>query len=156
MSVYSLTHVSDRDLLRHLACLVAKDRNTTAELLAHIAEVDARRLYLPAGFPSMFLYGVHQLHLSEESAFKWIRAARTARQFPAIFEAVAEGRLHLSAVLMLAPHLTPENADELLAAATHKTRAEIEQFARAAVPSPRPARPGAGPLTRDPVHRAVE
>ena len=156
MSVYSLTHVSDHDLLRHLACLVAQDRNTTAELLAHIAEVDARRLYLPAGFPSMFLYGVHQLHLSEESAFKWIRAARTARQFPAIFEAVAEGRLLLSAVLMLAPHLTPENADELLAAATHKTRAEIEQFARAAVPSPRPARPGAGPLTRDPVHRAVE
>ena len=114
-------------------------RNTTAELLAHIAEVDARRLYVPAGFPSMFLYCVNELRLSEESAFKRIRAARTARQFPAIFDAVAQGRLHLSAVLMLAPHLTPEDADELLAAAVHKTRAEIEQLL--APRSPRPDLP---------------
>ena len=34
--------------------LVAKDRATTAELLAHLAEVDARKLYLPAAHPSMF------------------------------------------------------------------------------------------------------
>src|SRR3989454_7937306 len=149
MPSYSLSHVSDRDLLRNLACLVAKDRNTTAELLAHIAEVDARRLYLPAGFPSMFLYGVHQLHLSEESAFKRIRAARTARQFPAIFEAVAEGRLHLSAVLMLAPHLTPENADELLAAAVHKTRAEVELVL--AQRFPRPDLPGRAQVLSPPI-----
>src|SRR3989475_9097334 len=136
MPSYSLSHVSDRDLLRNLACLVAQDRNTVAELLAHIAEVDARRLYQPAGFPSMFLYCVHELHLSEESAFKRIRAARTARQFPAIFDALAEGRLHLSAVLMLAPYLTPQNADELLAAATHKTRAEIEPLLAQRFPRP--------------------
>ena len=136
MPSYSLSHVSDRDLLRNLACLVAQDRNTVAELLAHIAEVDARRLYVPAGFPSMFLYCVHELHLSEDSAFKRIRAARTARQFPAIFEALAEGRLHLSAVLMLAPHLTPEDAGDLLAAATHKTRAEIERLLAEQFPRP--------------------
>ena len=136
MPSYSLSHLSDRDLLRGLASLVVDDRTTTAMLLAHIAEVDARRLYVPAGFPSMFLYCVHELHLSEESAFKRIRAARTARQFPAIFEAVAEGRLHLSAVLMLAPYLTPENGGELLAAATHKTRAEIEQLLAQRFPRP--------------------
>src|SRR5438128_11630628 len=106
MPSYSLSHLSDRDLLRNLACLVAQDRNTTAELLAHIAEVDARRLYVPAGFPSMFLYCVHELHLSEDSAYKRIQAARTARQFPAIFDALAQGRLHLTAVNLLAPYLT--------------------------------------------------
>jgi hypothetical protein len=39
---------------------------------------------------------------------------------------VAEGRLHLAAVCLLAPHLTPENADGLLAAAALKTKAEVE------------------------------
>src|SRR2546422_800785 len=68
MPSYSLSHLSDRDLLRGLASLVADDRTTTAMLLAHIAEVDARRLYVPAGFPSMFLYCVHELHLSEPSS----------------------------------------------------------------------------------------
>jgi hypothetical protein len=127
MSTYSLTHLSDRDLLGRLASLVAQDRITTAEILAHIAEVDARKLYLPAGFPSMHLYCVHALHFSDEAAYKRIHAARAAREFPAIFQAVAEGRLHLSAVIMMAPHLRRENAAELIEAATHKTKSEIEQ-----------------------------
>src|SRR2546427_11223477 len=111
MPSYSLSHVSDRDLLRGLASLVADDRTTTAMALAHIAEVDARRLYVPAGFPSMFLYCVHELHFSEEAARKCSHAARAARRFPAIFSAVAEGRLHLSAMVTLAPHLTEAPAD---------------------------------------------
>ena len=104
MRAYRLTHLSDPVLLRDLAALVAQDRITTAEMLAHIAEVDARRLYLAAAHPSMLSYCVHELGLSEDSALKRIQAARTARQFPAIFDAVAEGRLHLSAVGLLAPH----------------------------------------------------
>src|SRR5437867_8704263 len=125
---YSLSHLSDRALLRDLAALVAHDRATTARLLAHLAEVDERRLYLPAAYPSMFAYCVHELRLSEEAAFKRIHAARTARRFPAIFPALAEGHLHLSGVVMLAPHLTPENAEALLAAAEHKSKSEIEQL----------------------------
>ena len=118
MSAYSLSHLTDRDLLQRLARLVAQDRATTAALLAHLAEVDARKLYLPAAYPSMHEYCVHELRLSEEAAFKRIHAARTARRFPALFAAVADGRLHLSAVIMLAPHLTEATADELLAAAS--------------------------------------
>ncbi len=128
MRAYSLSHLTDPELLRGLASLIAQDRVTTAALLAHLAEVDARRLYLPAAYPSMYLYCVGELRMSEDSACKRIRAARAARQFPAIFEALADGRLHLSAVVLLAPHLTRENADELLAAAAHKTKAEIEEL----------------------------
>ena len=50
MRDYTLTHLSDAVLLRDLVTLVSRDRATTATLLAHIAEVDARRLYVPAGF----------------------------------------------------------------------------------------------------------
>ncbi len=128
MRSYSLSHLGDRELLRDLAALVTRDRSTTAALLAHLAEVDARKLYLPAAYPSMYAYCVHELHLSEDAAYKRIRAARTARQFPMIFEAVADGRLHLGAVVMLTPYMTMESAEGLLAAATHKTKAEVEQL----------------------------
>src|SRR5512143_4345271 len=101
-----LSQLSDAVLLRDLTALVARDRLTTARILAHIAEVDARRLYAPAGYPSMFAFCVEELRLSEDAAYKRIRAARVARQFPALFEAVAEGRLHLTVVCLLAPHLT--------------------------------------------------
>ena len=136
MASYSLAHLSDHALLRDLAALVARDRTTTAELLAHIAEVDARKLYLPAAYPSMFLYCVRELHLSEDAAAKRIQAARVARRFPAVFAAVADGRLHLSGVVLLAPHLREDTVDELLVAATYQSKAEIEQLLAERFPRP--------------------
>ena len=105
MRADALAHLSDAVLLRDLDALVSQERTATAAVLAHIAEVDARRLYLPAGFPSMYDYCIGKLRLSEQAAMKRIRAGRTARRFPAIFAALAEGRLHLSAVVLLTPHL---------------------------------------------------
>jgi len=136
MTPWSLSHVSDGALLRDLAALVAQDRATTAALLAHLAEVDARKLYLPAAYPSMYAYCVGELGLCEQAAFKRIQAARAARRFPAIYAAVADGRLHLSAVVLLGPYLTPENADELLTAAAHQSKAGIEQLLAERFPRP--------------------
>ena len=133
---YALSRVSDAALLRDLAALVARDRLTTARILAHIAEVDARRLYAPAGYPSMHAFCVEELRLSEDAAYKRIRAARAARRFPALFGAVAEGRLHLAAVCLLAPHLSPENAEELIREATHRTKCEIEALVARRFPVP--------------------
>jgi hypothetical protein len=87
-----------------------------------------RRLFVPAGFSSMRDYCVGVLRLSEDAAYKRIHAARAAREFPAIFTMVAEGRLHLAGACLLAPHLTPENGPRLLAAAEHQTKAEIERL----------------------------
>jgi len=128
MRAYSLDHLSDPELLRALTALVTRERITTAELLAHIAEVDARRLYAPAGYPSMHAYCVEELRLSEDSAFRRIRAARTARQYPVIFTALADGRLSLTAVILLTPYLSRANAAGLLKAAVHKSRSEIEEL----------------------------
>jgi hypothetical protein len=84
MGEYTLSHLSDETLLHDLAALVARDRTTTAELLAHISEVDARRLWVPAGHPSMQAYCVEELHLSEDCARKRIHAANVARRIPAV------------------------------------------------------------------------
>ena len=128
MNRYSLSHVGDRELDRGLACAIGQEQGATATVLAYIAESDARKRYLPAGYPSTFAYCVGELGRSEDAAYKRIKAARAARRFPAIFDAVADSRLHLSAVVLLAPHLTPENAAELLAAATHQSKSEIERL----------------------------
>lgn len=132
----SLSHLADPVLLRELRSLVARDRTTTAELLAHLAEADERRLHLPAAYPSMYLYCIHELHMSEDTALKRIQVARVARRIPAVLSAIADGRLHLSAVVLLAPRLTAENADELLAAAAYKTKFEIELLLAERFPRP--------------------
>lgn len=136
MKPHGLTPLRDHVLLLEPHTLVTRERATTAALLAHIAEVDKRRLYLGAGYPSMFLFCVHELHMSEDMALERIQAARAARQFPAIFAAVEDGRLNLSGVLLLAPYMAPDTADALLAAAAQKTDAEIELLLAERFPSP--------------------
>jgi 5-methylcytosine-specific restriction endonuclease McrA len=73
----------------------------------------------------MSAYCRQALRMSKETAFKRIRVARTAHQFPAIYDAIADSRLHMCAVVLLAPHLKPENAEDLLAAAFNKADEEI-------------------------------
>jgi 5-methylcytosine-specific restriction endonuclease McrA len=132
----SYAHLSDERLLVVLDDLDAQDRENTAELLAVIGEVDARKLYLPLGYPSMFTYCVGARHYSEDMAYKRIRAARAARRFPAILRAVADGRLHLSAIVLLAPHLTQSTAEDLLAEAEHRSKREVERLLAARFPRP--------------------
>jgi hypothetical protein len=136
MNAYSRSHLADHSLLRQLDTHLSQDRSNTAALLADLGEVDERQLYRPAACDSMYEYCTRELHMSEETAFRRIRVARTARRFPVIFPALADGRLHLTAVLLLTPHLSPETADELLAAATHKTKAEIELLLAERYPRP--------------------
>jgi hypothetical protein len=124
----ALSQLEDDVLLRRLAALVAQDRRTTAALLAHVAEVDDRHLYLKMGFDSMQAYCVRELHMSDAAARRRIHAAHTARRFPPLLDAVADGRLHLSAIALLSARFTTTNVDELIAAATHKTVGEIERL----------------------------
>src|SRR5262245_6280794 len=74
----------------------------------------------------MYRHCVCKLHLSEDAAYKRIRAARAARRHAAVLAAVAESRVHLSGIVLLKPYLPTENAEELLRAATYKSKAEIE------------------------------
>ena len=150
MKSYTLSHLADQALLSSLSSIVARDRATTAALLAHLSEVEERRLYLPAAHPSMFSYCMNVLHFSEQATFKRIRAARMARRFPAIYGALAEGRVHLSGLIRLKPFLNRDTVDELLAAVAHKSSTEIEyllaqRFPKGDVPTrvralPRPSK----------------
>jgi hypothetical protein len=128
MDRYSRKHLTDHALLTELRSNVANERGSLADVLADIGEIDERKLYVPAAHPSMVSYMVHELRFTEQAALKRLRAARTARKFPAIFAAVANGRLHLTAIVILTGHFEPENVEELVAAAEGKTSAELERW----------------------------
>ena len=128
--------ISDSRLLRGLDELVAKSRQDEADLLACIAEVDQRKLYLGQGYPSMHRYCTEVLHFSEATAFHRIGTARASRTYPLLLERVREGALHLSGASLLAPRLTPENYAELLDLARHKSKRAIEELLANRAPKP--------------------
>jgi len=158
---YDLRNLSDTQLIDGLSGLVRRSNNCIAAMLAHLAEVDARKLYREAAVPSLFEYCTRRLYLAEGAAYKRILVARVARRFPIIFEMIADGRLHLSGVKLLAPRLSDDNHRELLAAATHQGCRAIEKLLAERFPQPdasslvralpRPApRRVAPPVTEDP------
>lgn len=131
-----VARLSNDELESELVALVQRDRHLTAELLVHLGEVDARRVHTRWAFSSLFRYCVEALHFSEDEAYKRITAARVVRRFPVALERVQSGKLHLSGLLALAPHLTHENHLELLGAACAKTKREVEKLVAERFPRP--------------------
>ncbi len=128
--------LSDDQLLEQVRRLAAAERHATAQLIAHLAEVDDRRLYLGQGYSSMFTYCTQALHLSEHAAYHRIEAARLARRCPDVLTFVQDGRVTLTAACLLAPVLTADNAAVLLTRATHKTKREVELILAELSPKP--------------------
>lgn len=134
MNTNSIRSLSDAELLRDIETASARERGATVDLIALLAEVDARRLYLPQGYSSLFTYCTTRLHLSEHAAYGRIEAARTSRKFPRVLDRLGDGSITLTTICLLSNHLTRENHEHLLDAARHKTRREVEQLVAALRP----------------------
>ncbi len=89
---HMLTSLSDEELVRRLRELLGQSRRVEADLVAHIGEMDARRLYAREAAPSMFAYCTEVLHLSEAEAYLRITVARASREHPVLLEMLADGR----------------------------------------------------------------
>ena len=74
----SLQGVSKGRLLREFSILVGKDRGSSADMLAYVAEIDRRQLYLEQAYPSMFAFCTRKFGMSDAVAAKRIRAGRAA------------------------------------------------------------------------------
>ncbi len=131
-----LKGISDQELLRKLKRLVVRSAVLEAELLAHLAEVDARKLYLREACSSMFVYCTKVLHFAESAAYHRITAARVARRYPEVLERLKAGEIHLAGISLLAHRLTLENHRELLAGAKHRSKRQIEQLVADLRPKP--------------------
>jgi 5-methylcytosine-specific restriction endonuclease McrA len=126
--------MDDEDLLASTRELACKSCEVEADLLHHIGEIDARRLYSQRGFPSMIVFCIKDLRFSEGAAYNRILVARAARRLPAIFEALASRQVHLAGLRVLVPHLTEENHEAVLAEAAGKSKREIEELAARLAP----------------------
>ena len=132
----ALTRLTDPELLARWADLAGRGRETTAELVAHVAELDTRDVHLRAGYGSVFVYCCEELGLSEHEAYDRIVVARAARRFPVILEMLADGIVNLASVRILAPHLTPENHCLVLESARGKRKLQVEEIAARLAPQP--------------------
>ncbi len=128
--------LSDDELVDKVKDLAGRERRASVALIRSLMEFDARRLYLREGCSSLFTYCTQVLHLSEGSAYNRIETARAARRYPNVLDALERGDLTLTAVRLLAPHLTLANHCEVLATARHRSKQGIQELIASLNPRP--------------------
>src|SRR5438034_3568797 len=133
---YRLGGLGNDQLLAALSALVQREHELLSDFLAHLAELDQRRLFLGLGYPSLFAYCTEQLGLSKSSAGRRIAAARVCRRFPEAFGRVARGDLQLSVLCELGKYLNSENAAELFDACRGKSYELCLELLAARFPKP--------------------
>jgi hypothetical protein len=140
--------LSDRELLERMPSLVRTERTASAEVVAHLVEIDWRQLYFGEACSSLFAYCQERLGYSEDEALKRVRVARVAARVPEVLLELRRGDIHLTGLFVLSKYLTPENANILLGGARGKSRREIERLLARRFPRPDVAQsilPMAGP-----------
>jgi hypothetical protein len=129
--------LSDPDLLARTEALASRERETSAELVAHLAALDARpSVYAAKGYGSLFAYCTGALRLSEDAACSRIAAARAGQRFPVILDLLSSGEITLTSIRMLGKYLTPENHEAVLTRAIRATKEEIEALVAELAPRP--------------------
>ncbi|MBX3213292.1 MAG: HNH endonuclease [Labilithrix sp.] len=122
----ALGRLSNEDLLARLCEDVSRGHAWQARLIAHLGEVDHRKLYVEHACPSMWDFCVRKLRMSESEAQRRIAVARAVRQFPRVLAYLERGDVHLCALYALRKHLTGDNHDELLREAVGKSTSDVE------------------------------
>jgi hypothetical protein len=136
MTITQPVVLSDAQLVAEVKRLVRCERGDIARLVVHLADMDDRRIHLAAGFPSLYVYCVEELGLTEYEAYSRIEVARAGKAFPRIFRMLGEGTLSLTTVQLLARRLTAENEVELLSAATGRSKRKVQELLARHFPQP--------------------
>src|SRR5512146_2677914 len=128
--------LSDEQLLANTRRIAGSANQLLAALLAHLAEVEARGIHRTRRCASLYTYCIYELRFSEDAAARRSAAARLTKQFPLLLHAIADGELHLTGLLMIGPHLTPDNHVDVLARAKFRTKKELAKLVRELHPLP--------------------
>jgi hypothetical protein len=118
--------LSDRELVAALDVAAAGERATLVATLKFLSEVERRGVHRDMGYRTIFDYCVLRLKMSEGAAMRRIYSARSAAKLPALYERLRTGALSLSSVSRLAPHLTAQNSQSLIARASGARLREVE------------------------------
>jgi hypothetical protein len=136
LPTHHVTNLTDAALHSELERLTGSSNALTAQLLAHLGELEARGIHRERACSSLYTYCVYELRLSEDEAQRRCRAARLARQFPVLLDMLQDASIHLTGILLLGPHLTPENQADLVPRARYRTKRELERLIAEIAPCP--------------------
>src|SRR5215813_3929565 len=133
-----MTKSSAREWTARLQQLLGRERQIVVELGLALADFDRERGYLELGYSSLWDYVSRALGQSETMTHYRVRAARFVQRFPQEVEPLRAGRLCITTLATLAPVVTEDNCDSVLAEAMERPKREVERIKARLAPKPLP------------------
>ncbi len=99
--LHALIELNDQELHLEVKNLASQERKLTEKILWHIAEVDARKLYLGMAYSSLFDYLTKEIGYTVGSAQRRIDGARLVQKIPEVANKIKEGTLNLGQISKL-------------------------------------------------------
>jgi hypothetical protein len=103
-----LKSISDSDLLSTTKRLASEERRIGIEVLHHLKEIDARKLFASLGFSSLFAYCITELGYSEGGAHRRISAMRLLRDVPEYEAKLERGEVTVATLSQVQSFLNQE------------------------------------------------
>ena len=128
----NLKSLSDQALLAATEKLAHEERELLIAVLAHLREIERRRLFCDLGFSSLHAYAVKHLKYSDDQAARRINAMRLIKDLPDVAEKVQSGKLSLSnassaQTFSKRTAMSPEKKRDLVKKLENKSTREAER-----------------------------
>ena len=124
----------DEALLIECKEAVRIEKRSTARVLEYLKEIDKRRLWLKEGYSSLFDFCMRYLNYSEGETNRRIQACRLTAKVEEVMPLLESNTLSLSAISLLSPYLTQENAKEILPKVIGQSTREVEKVIHESFP----------------------
>jgi hypothetical protein len=92
--------------------LACEEKRIGIEVLHHLREIDARKLFASLGFSSLFLYCTQELKYSEGGAYRRIAATRLLRDVPEYEEKLQSGAVSVATLSQVQSFLVQEKRQQ--------------------------------------------
>ena len=128
MNKETVENLTNNELITKLYALDKIETETVSKLLLFLGEIDKRKLYLEAGYSSLFSYCTEKLGYSENIAYSRITVCRLIRKYPVVQDYFLSKKTNLTNLSLISRIITPENIEEILSSISGKTKREVELF----------------------------
>jgi hypothetical protein len=141
----NLKSISDSELLVATKQLASEEKRIGIQVLHHLREIDARKLFASLGFSSLFSYCTGELQYSEGGAYRRIASMKLLRDVPEYESKLQEGAVSVATLSQvqsffvqekrqLGKTYTPGEKLELLAKVEGKSSQQTERLLAAISP----------------------
>ena len=129
----NIKNYSDKELLVKTKNLIREEQKLLSVILAHLEEIERRKLYSDLGYKSLFDYCLKELNYSEQQAWRRINSMRVIKKLPELKKHVDNGSLSLSNINLASSLFkdakinSKEKQLEIFAEITNTTKKECEE-----------------------------